>query len=553
VRLEDSLFNHYARTVGFNEDFSKLVLLKNFIMKISVRRLTAFLLVYWLSAAINADAQNNVGIGTSTPDASSLLELQSTTQGMLVPRMSTAQRLAIATPANGLLVFDTTVGCFYFYNSGTWQNLCGSGTSGISCWDSNGNGINDPAEDSNGDGLFNAGDCQGATGAAGANGTNGISCWDVNGNGVNDASEDVNGDGLFNTSDCAGTIGAAGPTGPAGVNGSDGINCWDTNGNGTGDLSEDINGDGSFNALDCAGPAGAAGAAGATGATGIAGADGATGATGAAGSSGSTGLAGATGATGVAGATGATGSTGVAGATGATGATGIAGLTGTTGATGAAGATGATGATGAVGLTGATGATGAAGTTGATGVMGATGIAGATGATGSAGVAGATGATGATGTAGTAGADGATGATGSTGATGPVNMATYRAVGNTNTTTNSGIMANMPGMSVTFTPMNAVCYVHFSAGGTYSPTGTDERNAWFELRVNGTLVKEFDFQGGEDWNQWFASFSYPINVTVGASTTVQIRWATDGATYTLFNNAGTDFYASRNLIVYDHP
>lgn len=48
----------------------------------------------------NGKAQNNVGIGTNTPDASSVLELQSTTQGVLVPRMTTAQRTAIAAPAN---------------------------------------------------------------------------------------------------------------------------------------------------------------------------------------------------------------------------------------------------------------------------------------------------------------------------------------------------------------------------------------------------------------------------------------------------------------------
>lgn len=111
----------------------------------------------------------------------------------------------------------------------------------------------------------------------------------------------------------------------------------------------------------------------------------------------------------------------------------------------------------------------------------------------------------------------------------------------------------MAQMSITYTPKNAVCYVAFAAGGTYSPVGTDERSVWFELRVNGTLVKEFDFQGGEDWNQWAAAFTYPINVTVGASTTVVIRWATDGGAYTLFNNAGTDSYTHRSLIVFDQP
>ena len=75
-----------------------------------------------------ATAQNNVGVGTTTPAASSVLDVQSTTQGMLVPRMTQAQRNLIATPATGLLVYqtDNTPG-FYFYN-GSWTGLSSSGT-----------------------------------------------------------------------------------------------------------------------------------------------------------------------------------------------------------------------------------------------------------------------------------------------------------------------------------------------------------------------------------------------------------------------------------------
>ena len=91
--------------------------------------------------------------------------------------------------------------------------------------------MNDPSEDTNVDGLFDALDCKGAAGTAGAtgaagingtngtNGTNGISCWDTNGNGVNDPSEDTNSDTFFNNLDCQGAIGAAGPAGPIGATG----------------------------------------------------------------------------------------------------------------------------------------------------------------------------------------------------------------------------------------------------------------------------------------------------------------------------------------------
>lgn len=76
-------------------------------------------------AFFSAMAQNNIGIGTTTPNNSAALDVTSTTQGMLVPRMTAAQRGAIAAPvATGLLVYQTdgTAG-FYFYNGTAWTNL----------------------------------------------------------------------------------------------------------------------------------------------------------------------------------------------------------------------------------------------------------------------------------------------------------------------------------------------------------------------------------------------------------------------------------------------
>jgi hypothetical protein len=89
-----------------------------------------------LGAATIAHAQNNVGIGTTTPDASAVLDASSTTQGMLVPRMSAAQRAAVKDPATnkpatGLLVYQTDAPAgFYFYNGTAWTSLSGSGTVG---------------------------------------------------------------------------------------------------------------------------------------------------------------------------------------------------------------------------------------------------------------------------------------------------------------------------------------------------------------------------------------------------------------------------------------
>ena len=66
------------------------------------------------------------GVGTAIPNISSLVEMASTTGGLLIPRMATAQRIAIVLPANGLLVYDITVNCLYFYNAGlaVWQSMC---------------------------------------------------------------------------------------------------------------------------------------------------------------------------------------------------------------------------------------------------------------------------------------------------------------------------------------------------------------------------------------------------------------------------------------------
>ena len=74
-------------------------------------------------------AQNNVGIGTINPSPSSILDLTATDKGVLVPRVTTAQRLAIANPARSLMVYDTDLSCFYFFEGG-WQSLCASGANG---------------------------------------------------------------------------------------------------------------------------------------------------------------------------------------------------------------------------------------------------------------------------------------------------------------------------------------------------------------------------------------------------------------------------------------
>lgn len=82
-------------------------------------------LLFLMVITTNVLAQ--VGIGTVTPNASSLLDLTSTTQGMLTPRMTTAQKMTIATPANGLMVYDTDLKAIFYYDTSTssWIKVIG--------------------------------------------------------------------------------------------------------------------------------------------------------------------------------------------------------------------------------------------------------------------------------------------------------------------------------------------------------------------------------------------------------------------------------------------
>jgi hypothetical protein len=74
--------------------------------------------------------EDNMGIGTVPSEPSAILDVNSTTQGVLLPSMTEAQRDAIAIPATGLLVFqtDNTPG-FYYYDGSSWTAIAGGGGS----------------------------------------------------------------------------------------------------------------------------------------------------------------------------------------------------------------------------------------------------------------------------------------------------------------------------------------------------------------------------------------------------------------------------------------
>lgn len=251
-------------------------------------RLVSFSLI--LAAFVpTVNAQDNVGIGTTTPHPNSILDVSATDKGMMVPRLNTLQRLAMANPpfttlpgtADGLLVYDTDIEQFCYWNDDLVDWVCfGQGGTG--------SGSTGPTGPQGPQGPAGANGANGATGPAGANGATGPA-------------------GPTGPQGPAGANGATGPQGPTGPSG---------------------------------GPVGPTGPAGATGPAGPAGVNGATGPAGPAGANG------ATGPVGPAGANGATGPAGPAGANGATGPAGPAGPAGAQGPAGAAGPQGPAGPTG---------------------------------------------------------------------------------------------------------------------------------------------------------------------------------------------------------------
>jgi uncharacterized protein (TIGR02145 family) len=90
-------------------------------------------LIGFVFSVMSGMAQN-VGIGTSSPDNSALLELKSANSGFLPPRMTFAQRNAIVNPAQGLMVYCTdcdSSGQPQFFNGARWCNMLGGIATGL--------------------------------------------------------------------------------------------------------------------------------------------------------------------------------------------------------------------------------------------------------------------------------------------------------------------------------------------------------------------------------------------------------------------------------------
>lgn len=70
--------------------------------------------------------KENVGIGTTKPDQSAILDLSSTNKGLLMPRVTLQQRSSIQNPANGLIVYQTDmISGFYYFDGKDWKSVGG--------------------------------------------------------------------------------------------------------------------------------------------------------------------------------------------------------------------------------------------------------------------------------------------------------------------------------------------------------------------------------------------------------------------------------------------
>ena len=284
----------------------KKFLLKTLKFEKALIRSSLFLAFILLSFQNDILAQTgSVGIGTETPNAKSVLDVFSTSKGLLVPRLTLTQRDQIEVDGvtnnavNGMMIYNSTANRFNFWLSNKWYDLANGpmGPQGFK-GDQGNIGLTGPI------GLTGATGVAGPTGIAGPTGPQGL-------------------------------IGLTGPTGVAGPTGITGST----------------------------GPQGLIGLTGSAGPTGVAGPQGTVGATGPQGLIGLTGPAGVAGPQGIAGPIGPQGTIGNTGPIGPTGVAGPRGLTGVDGPVGPQGPVGPSGAQGTAGLQGATGAQGVQGDT----------------------------------------------------------------------------------------------------------------------------------------------------------------------------------------------
>ena len=81
--------------------------------------------LFWLSFPLLLQAQVSINFDQSDPHPSAMLDVKSTEQGLLIPRMSTSQRNAITNPATGLLIYNLDETTLQSFDGANWNKLSG--------------------------------------------------------------------------------------------------------------------------------------------------------------------------------------------------------------------------------------------------------------------------------------------------------------------------------------------------------------------------------------------------------------------------------------------
>lgn len=133
---------------------------------------TPFLLIIISFFQSYAQTNNNVGIGTLSPNANAILDVTSTTKGLLTPRMTTSEKNTLgsnmATTEAGMLVYDTDTQTFWYWDGNSWLEAIGP------------MGPTGPSGADGAQGSAGPAGADGPTGPAGADGSN--NAWGLTGN-----------------------------------------------------------------------------------------------------------------------------------------------------------------------------------------------------------------------------------------------------------------------------------------------------------------------------------------------------------------------------------
>ena len=86
-------------------------------------RILLFLCSFCICSSVVYSQSVSINNANLPPDPSAMLDVQSVSKGFLIPRMRTSDRLAISSPAEGLIVFDINTLSIWYYAAGTWKEI----------------------------------------------------------------------------------------------------------------------------------------------------------------------------------------------------------------------------------------------------------------------------------------------------------------------------------------------------------------------------------------------------------------------------------------------